>query len=112
MVRVAEYGLRQPFCGFIRLLWSNAAESLWPKTSVSKDAVCFGFISSDREWASAVLLLTNEQDCRARGDEQRAASTSRWSEKHRARVEAFITPTPASRVQAFAIGRATPTEDQ
>src|SRR5271166_4161147 len=57
MVRVAEYGLRQPFCGFVCLLWSNAAESLWPKTSVSKDAVCFGFVSSDRGWAAAVLTL-------------------------------------------------------
>ena len=54
---MAEYGLRQPFCGFVCLLWSNAAESLWPKTSVSKDAVCFGFVSSDRGWAAAVLTL-------------------------------------------------------
>jgi hypothetical protein len=45
---VAEYGLRQPFCGFVCRLWSNAAENLRPKPSVSKDGVCFGFVSSDR----------------------------------------------------------------
>ena len=39
---MAEYGLRQPFCGFVCHLSANAAESLWPKTSVSKDGVCFG----------------------------------------------------------------------
>ena len=54
---MAEYGLRQPFCGFVYHLRSNPAESLWPKTSVSKDAVCFGFVSSDRAWAAAVLTL-------------------------------------------------------
>src|SRR5208337_2421050 len=42
MVRVAEYGLPQAFGGFVCHLRSNPAESLWPKTSVSKDGDCLG----------------------------------------------------------------------
>ena len=52
---MAEYGLRRPFCAFVRFLRSNPAESLRPKTSVSKAGVCFGFVPSDRGWAAAVL---------------------------------------------------------
>jgi hypothetical protein len=43
---VADSGLRQQYCGFVCLLRSDAAESLRPKTSVSKDGVCLGFVSA------------------------------------------------------------------
>src|SRR5271166_1943951 len=41
---------------------------------------------------SAEKLLTNEQDCRARGKEQRAVSIGRGSENHRAGVERSSRP--------------------
>src|SRR5271166_2365562 len=59
----------------------------------------------------AEKLLTNEQDCRARGEEQWRYQLVAGA-KPPSKDGAYITPAPASRVQAFAIGRATPTEDQ
>src|SRR5208337_4069947 len=54
---MAECGLRQAICGFVCRLRSDPDESLWPKTSISKDGVCLGFVSSDRGWAAAALTL-------------------------------------------------------
>ena len=83
--RLAGHGLRRLFCGFVCHLQSNAVESLWPKTFVSKDGVSLGVRlvrpragSGDSALGcSAEKLLTNEQDRRARGKEQRAVSILR-----------------------------------
>ena len=40
----------------------------------------------------AEKLLTNERDCRARGQKQRAVSIGRWSENNRGRVERSSRP--------------------
>src|SRR5208283_1154805 len=50
-------GLRTEFRPFSRVLRPKSPASLRPQNSVSKDGVCFGFVSSDRGWAAAVLTL-------------------------------------------------------